>query len=52
LGCTKLTVAVNRAVGKTLTVQRRWLVNLRAETGLVQAVSLAGPFIMSSQGKP
>ena len=33
-------------------VQRRWLVKLRAEKGLVQAVNLAGPFIMSSQGKP
>ena len=33
-------------------VQRNWLVKLRAAKGLAQAVSLAGPFIMSSQGKP
>ena len=33
-------------------VQRRWLVKLRTEKGLAQAVNLAGPFIMSSQGKP
>jgi tetratricopeptide (TPR) repeat protein/CHAT domain-containing protein len=33
-------------------VQRKWLVKLRAEKGLAQAVNLAGPFIMSSQGKP
>jgi tetratricopeptide (TPR) repeat protein len=33
-------------------VQRNWLVKLRAEKGLAQAVNLAGPFIMSSQGKP
>jgi hypothetical protein len=33
-------------------VQRTWLVKLRAEKGLAQAVNLAGPFIMSSQGKP
>jgi tetratricopeptide (TPR) repeat protein/CHAT domain-containing protein len=33
-------------------VQRKWLVKLRAAKGLAQAVSLAGPFIMSSQGKP
>jgi len=31
-------------------VQRNWLVKLRAEKGLAQAVNLAGPFIMSSQG--
>jgi CHAT domain-containing protein len=34
------------------TVQRDWLVRLRKEKGLAQAVNLAGPFIMSSQGKP
>jgi hypothetical protein len=28
------------------------LVKLRTEQGLAQAVNLAGPFIMSSQGKP
>ena len=33
-------------------VQRNWLVKLRTEKGLAQAVSLAGPFIMSSQSKP
>ena len=31
-------------------VQRNWLLKLRTEKGLVQAVNLAGPFIMSSQG--
>ena len=33
-------------------VQRDWLVKLRKEKGLANAVNLAGPFIMSSQGKP
>jgi CHAT domain-containing protein len=33
-------------------VQREWLVKLRKEKGLAQAVKLAGPFITSSQGKP
>ena len=33
-------------------VQREWLIRLRKEQGLANAVSLAGPFIMSSQGKP
>ena len=33
-------------------VQRNWLVELRKELGLRAAVKLAGPFIMSSQGKP
>ena len=33
-------------------VQRDWLVKLRTEKGLAQAVNLAGPFIVSSQGKP
>jgi tetratricopeptide (TPR) repeat protein len=33
------------------TVQREWLVKLRQEKGLLAAVRLAGPFIMSSQGK-
>jgi CHAT domain-containing protein len=33
-------------------VQGNWLVKLRTEKGLAQAVNLAGPFIMSSQGKP
>jgi CHAT domain-containing protein len=32
--------------------QRDWLVKLRKERGLLTAVQLAGPFIMSSQGKP
>jgi CHAT domain-containing protein len=31
--------------------QRDWLVKLRKEKGLLAAVRLAGPFIMSSQGK-
>jgi CHAT domain-containing protein len=31
--------------------QRDWLVKLRKEKGLLPAVRLAGPFIMSSQGK-
>jgi CHAT domain-containing protein len=33
-------------------VQRSWLVKLRKQFGLTVAVGLAGPFIMSSQGKP
>jgi CHAT domain-containing protein len=33
-------------------VQGSWLVKLRKERGLLQAVRLAGPFIMSSQSKP
>ena len=33
-------------------VQRNWLVKLRKEHGLLPAVKLAGPFILSSQGKP
>ena len=33
-------------------VQRASLVKLRKERGLLPAVKLAGPFIMSSQGKP
>lgn len=31
--------------------QRNWLMKLRKERGLLQAVRLAGPFIMSSQGR-
>lgn len=31
-------------------VQRNWLVKLRDEKGVLEAVRLAGPFIMSSQG--
>jgi tetratricopeptide (TPR) repeat protein len=31
-------------------VQRDWLVKLRGQGGLLDAISLAGPFIMSSQG--
>jgi CHAT domain-containing protein len=37
-----------RALAET---QRNWLVKLRKERGLLQAVRLAVPFIMSSQGK-
>ncbi len=33
-------------------VQRDWLVKLRKEQGLASAVNLAGPFIISSQGRP
>jgi len=33
-------------------VQRNWLVKLRTQKKLAQAVNLAGPYIMSSQGKP
>src|SRR5271166_2782347 len=33
-------------------VQRNCLIKLRTEKGLAEAVDLAGPFIMSSQGKP
>jgi len=33
-------------------VQRDWLFKLRKKKGLASAVNLAGPFIMSSQGKP
>jgi tetratricopeptide (TPR) repeat protein len=33
-------------------VQLDWLLKIRKEHGLAQAVRLAGPFIMSSQGKP
>ena len=40
------------APGALADVQREWLVRLRSEKGLAQAVNLAGPFIMSSQGKP
>jgi CHAT domain-containing protein len=32
-------------------VQRDWLAKLRKERGLARAVNLAGPFIMSSQGR-
>jgi CHAT domain-containing protein len=32
--------------------ERDWLVKLRKERGLLPAVQLAGPFIMSSQGQP
>jgi hypothetical protein len=31
--------------------QKEWLVKLRSTRGLLKAVQLAGPFIMSSQGK-
>ena len=33
-------------------IQRDWLVRLRKENGLAQAVNLAGPFIINAQGKP
>src|SRR5260370_11217068 len=41
-----------KASGALEKVQRNWLLKLRTEKGLAQAVKLAGPFIMSSQGKP
>ena len=31
--------------------QRNWLVKLRKEKSLLEAVKVAGPFILSSQGK-
>jgi hypothetical protein len=31
-------------------MQRDWMVKLRAKNGLLSAVALAGPFIISSQG--
>ena len=40
------------APGALAEVQRHWLLKLRTERGLAQSVNLAGPFIMSSQGKP
>jgi CHAT domain-containing protein len=40
------------APGALAKAQRNWLVKLRTEKGVTAAVSLAGPFIMSSQGKP
>jgi hypothetical protein len=33
-------------------VQRDWLMRIRKEQGVAQAVSLAGAFILSFQGKP
>ena len=32
-------------------VQRDWLIKLRKERGLAEAVRIAGPFILSSQGR-
>jgi CHAT domain-containing protein len=40
------------APGALADVQRDWLVKLRKARGLVEAVRIAGPFIMSSQGPP
>lgn len=34
------------------TVQRKWLTRLRKDRGLQAAVQVAGPFIVSSQGRP
>ena len=42
----------NNAPKALAEVQRNWLIKLRQEQGLLAAVKLAGPFIMSSQGKP
>jgi tetratricopeptide (TPR) repeat protein len=33
-------------------VQRDWLVRVRKEHGLAEAIRIAGPFILSSQGRP
>src|SRR5271165_6230530 len=44
--------ATGNAPGALAKVQRDWLIKLRKEKGLAKAVNLAGPFIMSSQGKP
>ena len=42
--------ASGNAPQSLLDVQRKWLVKLRKEKGLLYAVNRAGPFIMSSQG--
>jgi CHAT domain-containing protein len=42
----------NNAPQALADTQRDWLVKLHREKGLLAAVRLAGPFIMSSQGKP
>ena len=41
----------NNAPQALAEVQRNWLVKLRKERDLLDAFRLAGPFIMSSQGK-
>src|SRR5437899_7220220 len=41
----------NDAAKALADVQRDWLLKLRKEHGLIDAVRLAGPFIMSSQGR-
>jgi len=33
-------------------VQRNWFLKMATEKGPIQPVNLAGPFIMSSKGKP
>ncbi|MCC7210229.1 MAG: CHAT domain-containing protein [Candidatus Brocadia sp.] len=40
----------NNAPQALVDVQRTWLVKLRKERGLCDAVTIAGPFILSSQG--
>ena len=40
----------NNAPQALVDVQRKWLVKLRKEIGLCDAVTIAGPFILSSQG--
>ena len=40
----------NNAPQALMDVQRKWLVKLRKERGLYDAVTIAGPFIISSQG--
>jgi CHAT domain-containing protein len=40
------------APGSLAKVQREWLVKLRKEKGLLEAVRDAGPFVMATIGKP
>lgn len=41
-----------RAPAALARVQREWLKRLRTERGLAEAVRLAGPFVLSFQGRP
>ncbi|MBI3926520.1 MAG: hypothetical protein HY319_13350 [Armatimonadetes bacterium] len=43
------TVPAPRALAE---LQRHWLAKLRAERGLLSAVNLAGPFVLTSRGSP
>jgi hypothetical protein len=40
------------APGSLAKVQREWLVKLRKEKGLLEAVRDAGPFVIATIGKP